>query len=314
MTKKVKITADAVLRIIKGVLTDEDVNSVVSDENAPPEWIGKTVDEILNVEYYTFKHRPAETDTVVRRLMTENGEAGGLHATNRSFCLCSMGSIERLFSKDVDMVVLSATLEYYMQTNKIQLLEYLIENANIATSGLRIPVQFGEQTRKAVIVFDRPEVLDVQTAGAFGETANVEVSVDILFYPDVVSYADYTVSFQFTDKDGRQIETSVPLSSFSFVDTMTQKAVPRQREVGNINLSNAKSFVLVFDGYANPFIDHITDKALGLSEDNNEVYLMTVARSGTAYTHEVIIKDHQVTVNADTSNETHTLTLVKKGM
>lgn len=319
--KKVKITADAVLSIIQNIFNDEDINIVVDDPGAPPSWIGKTVDKILNVEYYTFKHRPQSTQSVLNKMLEETGGASKLAGVNRAFCLCSIDNIERLYSKDVDMAVISASLEYYIQSNKIKLLEYLIEDCNIALSGLRISVTLGSQTRKAVVIFGRPSVGDIQTAATFGEMALVEIEVNILFYPDVVSYSDYTVSFSFENADGRATISTIPLTSFSFVNTMTQKSVPQvsaPRKVGNINLSCANSFVLVFDGYNNDFINYITDKVLRLPgavdlTDNNQSFMMTVTRGEKSYTHEVIIKDHQVTVNADTSNETHTLTLVTKG-
>lgn len=312
---KVKITADAVLAIIQGIFNDEDVNIVVDDPSAPPSWAGRTVEEILNVEYYTFKHRPISTQTVINKMLEETGQANQLAGLNRAFCLLSLGNIERLFSKDVDMAVLSASLEYYIQTSKIKLLEYLIEDCNIATSGLRIPVTFGNQTRQAVVIFGRPNIGDIQTAASFGEMALVSVDVSILLYPDAASYSDYTVSFDFENVNGQQISVTIPLSSLSYVNTMTQKAIPQQRGVGNINLSNAKSFVLVFDGYNNPFIDYITDLALSENDnvDNNQPFDINIQRGKDSYTHTVVIKDHQVTINADTSNETHTLALVKRG-
>ena len=228
-----------------------------------------------------------------------------------------METIERLFSKDVDMVVLGAKLQYYVQTEKIKLLEYLIEDSNIATSGLRIPVQFGTETRKAVVLFDRPLVSDIQTAAPFGEMANVDVDIAILLYPDVVSYSDYTVNIEFTE-NGEEKSANIPLSSFSIAETMTQDALPgiqAKEQVGNINLSRAVSFVLVFEGYNNPFINYITDKQLASGKtDNNEPFTLNVTRAGKTYTHTVVIKDHQTTVNADTGNETHTLSFVKRGI
>jgi hypothetical protein len=317
---KIKITADAVLSIIQGIFSDEDVNVVIDDPSAPPSWAGKTIEQILNVEYYTFKHRPISTQNVIDKMLEENGQTDKLAGISRAFCLLSLGNIERLFSKDVDMVVLSASLEYYIQTSKVKLLEYLIEDCNIATSGLRIPVQFGNETRKAVIIFGQPTVSDIQTAATFGEMALVDVAVNLILYPDVISYSEYTVSVSFRDSEGELKTSTIPLSSFTFVNTMTQKAVPRAtdtRRVGNVNLSNAKSFVLVFEGYNNDFINHITDKALSsdASQDNNESFILSITRGDAeAYTHEVVIKDHQVIVNADTGNETHTLTLVTGGV
>ncbi|MDE6402077.1 MAG: hypothetical protein K2L54_05620 [Clostridiales bacterium] len=315
--KKVRITADAVLAIIRGVFEDEDIDIVVDENEAPEVWQGKTISEILNVEYYTYKHRPSSTLEAVQKILKEKGEANELAALNSAYGLLAIDSIERLFSKDVDMVVLQARLSYYIQTDKIKLLEYLVEDANIATSGIRIPVQFGSETRKAVIFFDRPQVDDIQTAAPFGETAIVDIDVAIMLYPDVVSYSDYTVNIEFTE-NGEAKNADVPLSSFSIAETMTQDAVPgiqARESVGEINLSRATSFVLVFDGYNNPFINYITDKQLASGKtDNNERFTMNITRAGKTYTHTVVVKDHQTTVNADTGNETHTLTFTKRGI
>ncbi len=314
---KIRITADAVLAIIRGIFEDEDVNITINDKEAPATWQGKTVSEILNVEYYTFKHRPSSTQETINNILKEKGAVNELAALSCAFGLLSIETIERLFSKDVDMVVLQASLSYYIQTDKIKLLEYLIEDANIATSGLRIPVQFGSETRKAVIFFDRPLISDIQTAAPFGETAVVDIDVAIMLYPDVASYSDYTVNIGFTE-NGEYKSADVPLSSFSIANTMTQDPVPgveTRESVGQINLSRATSFVLVFDGYNNTFINYIAKKALTNERtDNNQPFTLKVTRGDETYTHTVTVKDHQMTVNADTGNETHTLTFVKRGI
>ena len=316
--RKVKITADAVLAIIQGIFGDEDVNLRLTDPSAHEVWQGKTVEEILNVEYYTFKHRPASTQKIVEAILESEGQTDRLAALNRAFCLCSLGTVERLYSKDVDMAVLNATLDYYIQTDKVKIVESLIENANIATSGLRIPVQFGDETRKAVIFFGRPNVGDIMPTTPFGEMATVEVGVTLMLYPNVISYSDYTVSVTFTDAAGKEQTAAVPLTSFSVPVTMTQTATPRindPRNTGSINLSRARSFVLVFEGYDNPFINFITDRALGTEEtDNNDSFTLTIERGEKTYTHTVVIKDHQIVVSADTGNETHTLTLTTRGV
>ena len=92
MSKKVRITADAVLAIVRGIFEDEDVNFTVDDISAPESWQGKTVGEILNVEYYTFKHRPEASQTIIERIMQEKGYATRLEALNRSFCLCRLAT------------------------------------------------------------------------------------------------------------------------------------------------------------------------------------------------------------------------------
>ena len=121
--KKIRITADAVLAIIRGIFEDEDVNITVDDAEAPETWQGKTVSEILNVEYYTFKHRPSSTQDAIRNILAAKGETNELAALNCAFGLLTVGEIERLFSKDIDTVVLSATLQYYIQTDKIKMLD-----------------------------------------------------------------------------------------------------------------------------------------------------------------------------------------------
>lgn len=313
---KVRITADAVLAIIRGIFEDEDVNIVIDDPEAPEGWNGKTVSEILNVEYYTYKHRPKSTQEAIKAILAEKGQTNELEALNCAYGLLTVETIERLFSKDVDMVVLGAKLQYYIQTEKIKLLEYLIEDSNIATSGLRIPVQFGTETRKAVVFFDRPLVSDIQTAAPFGEMANVDVDIAILLYPDVASYSDYTVNIGFTD-NGEYKSADVPLTSFSLASVMTQDAVPgitHRETVGEINLSRATSFVLVFDGFNNAFVNYLTAKSFAPGGvDNNQPFTVKVTRGENTYTHEMIVKDHKITVNADTGNETHTVTFVKRG-
>ena len=312
---KVKVSANAVLEIIQSIFNDEDVNDIIDDTTAPTKWKGKTIQEALNVEYYTFKHRPLSTEAIISEKMQEGLTVNKLYAMDRSFCLLSLNGTERLFSKDVDMLILSATMEYWIQTSKIQLLEDLIDNCNLATCGLRIPVAFCEEARQAVIILSPLQVTDIQTGTICGEMAVCEVEVNLLLYPDVVSYSDYTVTFNWFDETAKT--ATMPLSSLSVVNTMTQKSVPfvnSPQNVGNINLSRSKSYVLVFDGYNNDFIDFVAGLSLGDSEDNNQSLLMTIKRKETEYTQDVIIKDHQITVNADTGNETHTLSLVVRGI
>jgi hypothetical protein len=126
------------------------------------------------------------------------------------------------------------------------------------------------------------------------------------------------VSFDFTDIDGTvYANVALPLSSFAYVNAMTQKSVPQQTHVanvGNLNLSRGLSFNLVFDGYNNDFVNYLARKALqqaaSQTSDINNAIVMHIERDGVVYDHTVIIKDHQVTVNNDTNNEVHQLSLV----
>ena len=58
---KIRITADAVLAIVRGIFEDEDVDVIIDDTDAPETWQGKKISEILNVEYFTLKHRAKST-------------------------------------------------------------------------------------------------------------------------------------------------------------------------------------------------------------------------------------------------------------
>ncbi len=324
--EKVKITADGVLTIIKSILDDEDVNTIITDPSAPPDWQGRTIQDILNVEYFTFKHRPLSTAAIISQKIKEGQETNELAATDRGFCSVVRGEVDRLYSKDVDVCVLSPTMEYWIQSDKVKLLEDLIEDCNVATSGLRFPVKFGippkageadtRETRQAVILFNGPDVVDIQTGTACGEMAVCEVTVSLLLYPDVVSYADYTVSFEWLDGEDTKTAT-VPLTSLSTVSIMTQKAVPfmnAPNNTGEINLARANGWVLVFDGYNNEFINYVSDNVFSAEGDNNGTFVLIIQRAGKTYRHDVVVQDHQIVVNADTGNETHTLKLSPKGV
>ncbi len=327
--KKVEITADAILKLLKGIFEDEDVNFVISDNDASEssEWRGKTVNEVLNIEYYTFKHRPSSNQTILNDIAA-NAPNNKLEALTRSFCLLSISNIERLYSKNEDMVAVDVLLEYYVQTEKVKLLEKLIECSSAGVSGLRFDFDFvggeflhhdasheGIERRKAVVFFGALTESDVLPTTPFGEMVGLEIKVSVMFYPPVYSYSDYTASFTFADEEGLKTVEDMPLKSISIAHVMTQEAVPNIEnncKVGAINLSGATSFVLVFDGYDNDFIDYLADMTLNCDiTDNNMPINFTLKRGEKAYTHIVVIKDHKMVINADTGNETHTLTLVR---
>jgi len=311
--QKVKITANGLLNVIKSVLSTDEIDVRIIDG----EYAGKRVQEILNVEYYAFKHRPVKSEQVIFNIVQQGGNADTLQSIKRSFCLFSLDDTTRLPAKDIDYATITGTLEYHIQTSKVPFLEELIENFNLelGSNGKRVPIQFGEQTRKGYIVLDRPRVLDIQSTSLFGEIQVIEVGVAIILSPDVATYSDYTVSFSFTNSNGEYVQNvELPLTSFSFVNTMTQKSLPQERQnynIANINLSKGLSFSLTFDGYNNAFIDYLNEQSLSAGENNiNSPIIMKVSKGDKQYIHNVIIKDHQVSIKNDTSNENHILTLV----
>jgi len=324
--EKVKITAKEVLKIIKAIFNPKDGegkplaelgNTVVSDPGLDSKYQGKTLNECLNVKYYTLKHKAISSKEVLANQLAKNGTVDELIALDRAYCLVNLSDTQRLYSKDTDMLTLSISLEYWVQTAKIPLLEWLIEDCNIALSGLRIPVTFGDQTRQAVVIFDRPIISDIQLTSQIGESALVDVGVQMILYPDATSYCNYEVSFDFMGMDGvYRTGVKVPLSTFAVTNLYTQKSIPQSMQVsnvGNVNLSRALSFALVFDGYNNEFANLCTSRALASEVgDVNGAFTMHIKRWDKSVSHTVVVKDHQITVNSDTNNEVHSLTLVSQ--
>ena len=325
---KIKVSADTVLSILQGIMNTEEMNYKITDKSAPADWQNKTVQEALNIDYYTYKHRPMDTEVIIRDLMAKGMQTDSLYSLTRSFCLLSLGPVERVFSKENDIVSVSANLEYWLQDSKVKLLEDLIEDMTVETMGIRIPVQIGKEMRKAIIVFGNLDVSDYQETTEFGGMAVCDLNVDIIFYPDVVSKSDYKVEFLVVEPGTNKASwVNVPLTSISIPVNMTQKAVPkanRTSDVGNINLSRVKSFVLTFDGYNNTFVNVLTDMTLSSdysydgeelkNSNNNAQFIMRLTRGTKEYFYDTVIKAHTIGVQDDTGNETHSLTLTTRGL
>lgn len=317
MAKKIKVSADTVLAILRGIMEDPDINYKIDDVSMP-EWLNKTVQEALNVEYYTFRHRPADTADVVADLIKQGKEYSTLEALTRSFCILSLTSTDRVFSKKNDIVTVSANLEYWVQTDKVKLLEDMFEDISVETIGERIPVQIGEEIRYGVLALGGLDISEIQETTEYGEMSACEIDIDLILYPQATSISEYKVEVLMIDGKGEEKWVNVPVSSVAVATTMTQKAVPfvnRPRDVGNINLSRVKSIVLTFDGYKNEFIDYITDYSLNsVSEtDNNKTIKLKLIRNDKNYTYSLVVKDHTITVKEEVGNEVHSLTLTKEG-
>jgi len=307
-----------VLAILKGIMNNQDINSTITDKSAPEEWQGKTVQEALNVEYYTFKHRPMDTEFVVKDLM-EQKPGNALEALNRSFCILSLTSTERVYSKENDIVTVSANLEYWLNADKVKLLEDLIEDMSIETTGIRIPVRIGEEDREVLIAFGRLTISEIQETTEFGEMAVCDFNVDLIFYPPVTSKSDFGLEFKVGEK-----WVSLPFSSLVFNSVMNQQTVPsykNAKDVGSINLSRVKSISITFDGYKNnSFVDLITDMAIqgddeeGYTYEINKQLLLKLTRGETSHSYNCIVKSHLITVQEDTGNEVHNLTLTTRGI
>lgn len=314
---KIKVSADMVLAILKGIMEDPAINYKIEDVSAP-DWLNKTVQEALNVEYYTFRHRPADTEVVIGELIKQGLPSNELQALTRSFCILSLGHIERVFSKNNDIVTVPVNLEYWIQTEKVKLLEDMFEDISVETIGERIPVQIGEEIRYGVLALGGLDISEIQETTEYGEMSVCEIDIDLILYPQATSISEYKVEVLMFDDKGEEKWVNVPVSSVAIATTMTQKAVPfvnKPRDVGNINLSRVKSIVLTFDGYKNEFIDYITDYSLDSTSetDNNKPIKLKLTRNNKNYTYSLVVKDHTMTVKEEVGNEVHSLTLTKEG-
>ena len=311
--KKIKITADKVLQILQGILQDEEINTKVEEQS---------LQDLLNVKYYTFKHRPQDTEQTVLQMHQQ-----GVLQPNGAFCLLSLLSTDRVYSKDADVLTVSVNLEYWLQTDKVKLLEDLLENLSIETNGKRINLEIDGEERQILLAVGGLQVTELEEATAYGEMAICELNIDFVFYPKVTSKVDYTVEFAVGENLEELRWIALPVSNIVISNSMTQKSLPqinRVENVGNINLSGGKTFSFTFDGYVNEFVDEvveqtlvpdIVDKELNTNGvDINKLIYMRLTRKDKQYLYVCVIKDHAIQVQEDTGNETHSLTLTARGI
>ncbi len=317
---KIKISADTVLAIMKEIMHDRYINYTVSDVSAPTAWKDRKVQDILNVEYYTFRHRPVDTEVVVAELLKQGKTPNSFYALERAFCILSLNSIERVFSKKNDIVTVSANLEYWIQTEKVKLLEDMFEDIAVATTGERVPVQIGTENRNVVLALGSLNVSEIQENTEFGEMAVCDIDIDLVFYPKATSIVDYKVEFLMPSSNP-DIENWVelPISSISLATSMTQKAVPflnETKDVGSINLSRVKTISLTFDGYDNDIVNFLTNFSLDdtISLSNNRTFTLKLTRNGNSYIYYLIVTDHTISVQEGVENETHNITFTREGM
>ena len=315
---KIIFTADTLIQILQTVFNDEDLDVVVdSSRNA---WKGKTINEILNVSYFAFKHRANSTKEIREAIITQDPtltNVSMLEVLQRSFCLVSISNIQRLFSPDIDQLAVEGTLQFWLQTEKIKLLESLIETANIMLCGVKLPINIDGENRKAILFFDNISTI-INEEDEIGESAFATVNVSLMISPNVVNYTDYKVEFAITNDDNEVEYIALPITSIAIGNSMVPKSIPFANDTSRsntINLSNATLFTISFDGYAdNAIISHFTDSALSKAAtndedkpDNNVLYTMRLTRLEKSYIYNLRFKDYNIITKNDTGNETHTV-------
>lgn len=312
--KKIKITADKVLQILQGILADEEIDTMVEE---------RTLQELLNVNYYTFKHRLTDSESMVLQMHQQ-----GMLQIGGAFCLLSLSSTERVYSKDTDILTVAVNLEYWLQTEKVKFLEELVENLAISTNGKRVSIEIEGEDRQGLLSVGNLQVTEFDEGTAYGEMAICELVLHLFIYPNVTSKIDYKVEFAVGENMELLRWIELPVSSLVVTSSMTQKSLPqanRVENVGNINLSNGRTFNFTFDGYVNEIVEEIVESSLvaDYAEDKeqeitnvdiNKALYMRVTRREKAYLYECVIKEHTIQVQEDTGNETHSLTLTARGI
>ncbi len=298
LATKIKIKRETVKDIIIKIFESFDypVSSDDKDVN------GKKLQEILNVQYYTFKHRIEESKSL----------AESLERLNKGYCQIIINNIERTFAADDDQISVEGVLKYWLQSEKIEFLEDLIEECNINLQGTKIRLDIkdsqGVQSRKVALTFGALSIVEFNSESSIGEAFKVDVPYSILINPDTVSYEDYSLEIN---------GESFPIMSFSVSMNMTTKAIPlmlKRHSTGTINLSKVKMFNFTFPGYASSkIIDELTSLALNDNHDNNKTYRLKISRKEVGFIVDTVIDNIQLKVDDGPGVEIISVSFAVKG-
>ena len=318
--RKVSITADTVLNIIQSVFNDNDVDNISSDD-LPADWQGKSIQELLNIKYYTFKHRPESTEMIIREKRDEGEDVNELEALNRSFGCLVLNGVDRIFATNIDVSTCSAKLDFWVQTSKIKLLEYLIDKVNIALSGRVLPLEFKMQDntvehRTVALVFGRLDSPEYDTASEIGESVQCSVDVELTVQPETILMANIKIEFA-TEWNGDNTQwTDVIAEHFSLSALAQTKSLPLAKNIshtGTINTSLGRTFSVTIPAMVNNFTTWLTQYAFGLVDINTQI-LMRLTIGGLEQTFAVIVTDLHGDVKNDGTDLVYSLTLSEAGL
>ena len=316
---RTRFTANTLKDIVNTILSDEEINVEITD--GKEEWIGKTVMQVLNTHYYTFKHKVSSNTEKMAIMQSQDDtlQEDTLDVTKQSYCLVTINSQQRQFSKNIDQISVEGNLEYWLQSEKVHLLEDLIESANLATCGLRIPLEINGQSKNIIIYFDSFTASSLDQ-DKLGETMIVNVGVSLLIKPQYSSCSDYKFEFLIGEN---YIE--LPVISFNYNNDMVQKSLPRMNRpssTDNLNLANVTCFTLNYNLDKNNLIakmfrtDSLKKSALNITDvpKNNKVYTMRLTvNNDEQYTYQLVLKSHKGQVENSIEDEANTVILVCGG-
>jgi hypothetical protein len=331
--RKVTIIADTVLSVVQKVFNDNEIDAI-TDPKFPKPWQGKSIQKVLNIVYYTFKHRPESTEQIIAQKKKDGVAVSELEALNRAFGCLTLSTVERIFSTNNDIATIDATLDFWVQSSKVKLLEYLIEKTTIALSGVVLPLDFTmedgtTERRNANIVFGRLGAPEFDTESQIGEAVRCSLPVQMTIQPPTTMMSNYKFEFA-TEMPKVGAETwdtvmnEIPVMSFQFASTMNQRGVPmanRPQRTGVVNLGLGGTMSFTFDGINGVnFINWLTERLLLTNSieprppvDNNLPIYVRITRGALVAIHAMVITQHSITVNDDGTNEVHSLTLAWRG-
>lgn len=312
---KVRFTADTLLGIIKQVFEDEDIDDIVESEYT--DWNNKKLSEILNIDYYSYKYKAPLTATLQEKIAAQNPdkEFSLLDVLTRGFCLVSITGKDRLYSKDIDQIVVDGSLEFWVQSQKAKLVEALIENANIALCGLKLPIEINGEQRKISLFFKLTST-NIEGQTEIGESAIINVDVTLEMSPATVNYSDWEVFLEMNSEGGGKEFVNIPILGLQINSTMTGKAMPKANDPSHTktnNLSNSVIVTINFDAYSGcKATEQIIADTLGkgtvnvnTKADNNKIYPIKLVRFGQEFVYNMKIQEHQIIIKNDTNPETH---------
>lgn len=298
---KLRVTADMLLEIIKGIFNE--ANYQIEDELSP--YNGKTVNDVLNVEYYTFKHRLHSAEDYIASINK---------SLNQAYCLCELTNVERQYSKDLDSLTVSGKLTFWLQSAKIKLLETFIEECDRLLCGERIELKMGENSserRRAALFFGNVISVSSDVHSEIGESQICEVGFTMVVSPDIIGYDDYKVEL----KTAESAYVALPVVSLNIAANMTNKAVPmlsNANSTGMINLSKVRVFNLVFYGFKSAVVDKLSEVLLGKT-DNNESFRLKLTRGDSSHEYETVVSDISSQLENGTTYEVFSLSLAERG-
>ncbi len=252
--KRIKMTADVLLDIVKGVFNSADFEVDIDGNKS-------TAMQVLNMEFYSYKHRVKSADDYLDSINK---------SLNQAYCLCELSKAERLYSRDIDHLTIEGRLLAWLQTSKIKLLEALVEECNMEYCGEVCEIDIGGLKRSMFIEFSVIQPQEVQSASEIGEAAKLSIGIKMELAPSISSYDDYKIELSF---DGGETYLIVPYTSWTYVYNASQVALPlaNQSDSGFINVSRSNSLSLTLYDFNKPLTDKLRSIAFRCNAEQSNV-------------------------------------------